>query len=94
LGRLGERGQEMLEAVTPRDNGTIRSVIAVPPGSPGTREQVLGRVGLAELSLVTEFPITTAVYGYSRVDYQPDECFVNPFPADRDAGGKFPVFVN
>jgi hypothetical protein len=51
-------------------------------------------LGLAELALVTEFPITTAVYGYSRVDYQPDECFVNPFPADRDAGGKFPVFVN
>lgn len=88
-------GQEMLEAVTPRENGTIHSVLGIPSSSPGTREQhVLGRVGLAELSLVTEFPITTAVYGYSRVDYQPDECFVNPFPQDRDAGGKFPIFVN
>jgi ribosomal protein L40E len=88
-------GQEMLEAVTPRENGTIRSIDGVPPSSPGSHEQhVLGRLGLAELSLVTEFPITTAVYGYSRVDYQPDECFVNPFPPDRDAGGKFPVFVN
>lgn len=88
-------GQEMLEAVTPRENGTIRSVLGVPTTAPGSHEQhVLGRLGLAELSLVTEFPITTAVYGYSRVDYQPDECFVNPFPADRDAGGKFPVFVN
>lgn len=82
-------GQEMLEAVMPKENGTIRPVL------PGTREQeALGRVGLDELSLVTEFPITTAVYGYSRVDYQPDQCFVNPFPSDRDAGGKFPIFVN
>jgi hypothetical protein len=88
-------GQEMLEAVTPRENGTIRSILGVPPSSPGSHEQhVLGRLGLAELSLVMEFPITTAVYGYSRVDYQPDECFVSPFPPDRDAGGKFPVFVN
>ena len=88
-------GQEMLEAVTPREQGTIRTVIGVPQSTAGTDEQLmLGRLGLAELSLITEFPITTAVYGYSRVDYQPDECFVNPFPADRDAGGKFPVFVN
>jgi ribosomal protein L40E len=88
-------GQEMLEAVTPRENGTIRSIHGVAPTAVGTHEQhVLGRLGLAELALVTEFPITTAVYGYSRVDYQPDECFVSPFPADRDSGGKFPVFVN
>jgi hypothetical protein len=88
-------GQEMLEAVTPSENGTKRSMFGVAAGTAGTREQeVLGRAGLAELSLVTEFPITTAVYGYSRVDYQPDECFVNPFPADRDAGGRFPIFVN
>lgn len=88
-------GQEMLEAVTPKENGTVRSLSAAAVGSPRTGDQrALGRSGLAELSLVTEFPITTAVYGYSRVDYQPDACFVNPFPADRDAGGKFPIFVN
>ena len=88
-------GQEMLEAVTPRENGTIHSIRGEPRSAPGShKEHVLGRLGLAELALVTEFPITTAVYGYSRVDYQPDECFVNPFPPDRDAGGKFPVFVN
>jgi hypothetical protein len=90
-----QAGQEMLEAVTPRENGTIRSIVGASPTRPAGREQhVLGRLGLAELALITEFPITTAVYGYSRVDYQPDECFVNPFPADRDAGGKFPIFVN
>jgi hypothetical protein len=88
-------GQEMLEAVTPKENGATRSIIGPTTGAPAEGEQLaLGRVGLAELSLVTEFPITTAVFGYSRVDYIPDECFVNPFPADRDAGGKFPIFVN
>jgi hypothetical protein len=87
-------GQEMLEAVTPRENGTIRSISAHLSASGSHEQQVCSRLGLAELALVTEFPITTAVFGYSRVDYQPNECFVNPFPADRDAGGKFPVFVN
>lgn len=86
-------GQEMLEAVTPRENGTIRSVLTTAAQDTAPAVQI-SRFGLAELSLVTEFPITTAVYGYSRVDYQPDECFVNPFPPDRDAGGKFPIFVN
>jgi hypothetical protein len=90
-----EAGQEMLEAVTPRENGTTRSILGASSSRAATHEQhVLVRLGLAELALVTEFPITTAVYGYSRVDYQPDECFVNPFPADRDASGKFPIFVN
>ncbi len=88
-------GQEMLEAVTPRENGTVTSLVGVPSPSPApAREHLLGRLGIAELSLVTEFPITTAVYGYSRVEDQPNECFVNPFPPDRDAGGKFPVFVD
>ncbi len=88
-------GQEMLEAVTPRENGKIRSILGVTPSVGGShQEHVLGRLGFAELALVTEFPITTAVYGYSRVDYQPNECFINPFPPDRDAGGKFPIFVN
>jgi ribosomal protein L40E len=86
-------GQEMLEAVMPQENGTCHSIDAA--GAQGSNEQrALTRLGLAELSLVTEFPITTAVYGYSRVDYQPDECFVSPFPADRDANGRFPIFVN
>lgn len=85
-------GQEMLEAVTPRENGTSLAIVAKASGS--TQQQMLAKLGLAELSLVTEFPITTAVYGYSRVDYQPDDCFVKPFPPDRDSGGRFPIFVN
>ncbi|HKU24040.1 MAG TPA: hypothetical protein VJQ54_01145, partial [Candidatus Sulfotelmatobacter sp.] len=57
-------GQEMLEAVTPRENGTIRSILGIAPSLQGLHEQhVLGRLGFAELALVTEFPITTAVYG-------------------------------
>lgn len=85
-------GQEMLEAVTPRENGSTKSIESATNGD--QKQQVLGKMGIAELSLVSEFPITTAVYGYSRVDYQPDECFVNPFPSDRDSGGKHPVFVS
>lgn len=88
-------GQEMIEALTPRENGTIHSIQGVPATAEGSfRERAIGRLGIAELALITEFPITTAVYGYSRVDYQPDECYVSPFPPDRDSGGKFPIYVN
>src|SRR5205814_1650854 len=51
-------------------------------------------IGLNRVSLIADFPITTAVYGFSRVDYQAGKCFINPFPPDRDHGNKFPIFVD
>lgn len=45
-------------------------------------------------SVIADFPITTATYGYSRVDYRPGRCYINPFQPDRDHGNKFPIFVD
>ncbi len=46
------------------------------------------------VTLITDFPITTATFGFSRVDYQPGNCRLNPFPPDPDHQGRFPVFVD
>lgn len=88
-------GQDLLEAVMPLQSGTVSELSAAHPGTGDRRGwDAAKRLGLESVALATEFPITTATFGYSRVDYQPAGCRLNPFPADRDHGGKFPVFVD
>ena len=44
---------------------------------------------------MTDYPIITATYGYSRAEYSPQQqCRLNPFPSDRSHGGRFPIFVD
>lgn len=82
-------GQELLEAVMPFEDAAVREVV------PGGAEQVAAaRLGLAGLSLVSDFPMVTATYGYSRVDDAPNMCRLNPFPAEPDYDGRFPIYVD
>jgi hypothetical protein len=85
-------GQEMLEAVMPVEIGRPRELLAQNP--PPAAAQVARRMGLSRLALVTDYPIITATYGYSRAEYSPKQCRLNPFPAERSHGGKFPIFVD
>lgn len=90
-------GQELLEAVLPRESGSVAELLV--SGSAGAVDQTLAyqsasRLGLAAATLASDFPITMATFGYSRVDYQPDTCRINPFPPDADHGGRFPIFVD
>jgi len=90
-------GQEMLEAVMPLQSGNVTELFAEHGYGPEERDRAresARRLGLASVTLATDFPITTATFGYSRADYQPDACRLNPFPAKRDHGGKFPIFVD
>lgn len=90
-------GQEMLEAVMPLQSGNVTELFAQQEGEAEDRERAresARRLGLASVTLATDFPITTATFGYSRADYQPDACRLNPFPAESDHGGKFPIFVD
>lgn len=88
-------GQEFLEAMMPVENGAVTRLVG---GGAGTVDMkgrdAAKRIGLAEVTLATDFPMTTATYGYSRGDYRPDTCRLNPFPADADHGGRFPIFVD
>lgn len=85
-------GQEMLEAVMPSQSGDVTELFR--PGVDDRATAAGRRIGFGAVTLASDFPITTATYGYSRVDYQPDTCRINPFPPDPDHGGRFPIFVD
>lgn len=89
-----QAGQEMLEAVLPLQSGTVKRLFdTASDGQPKARS-VAQRLGLGQVHLISDFPITTATYGFSRSDYRPRRCYINPFPPDRDLSGKFPIFVD
>ena len=52
------------------------------------------RIGLSRVALVADYPIVTATYGFSRAEYSPNECRLNPFPPDPSHGGRIPLFVD
>jgi hypothetical protein len=87
-----QAGQEMLEAVMPLESGQPKELYDQTPAPSAV--QTARRMGLSRLTLVTDFPIVTATYGYSRAEYTPNQCRLNPFPPERDHGGKFPIFVD
>jgi hypothetical protein len=84
-------GQEMLEAVMPMETGrpTELNLHDSEPSSTLAR-----RMGFSRVVLVSDYPIITATYGFSRAEFTPNQCRLNPFPANRDHGGKFPIFVD
>lgn len=91
-------GQEMLEAIMPLELGTTEELLpkdgTVVPVERRPVVTAANRAGLSQLTLVMDFPITSATYGFSRAEYQPNLCRLNPFPPDPDHGGLFPIFVD
>ena len=90
-------GQEMLEAVLPAETGhSTQELFGLDNPSPNqqTAGQIARHMGIERLTLTTDFPMTLATFGFSRVAYEPDECRLNAFPADGDHQGKFPIFVD
>ena len=90
-------GQEMLEAVLPFQSSSAQQILAADDdvNNGGTDSANSAQsMGIERITLVVDFPITTATFGFSRVDDQPDRCQLNPFPPDRDHDGRFPIFVD
>lgn len=90
-------GQEMLEAVMPLESGTTTELFDSQREEDDDlrrAKEAARRLGLQSVTLVIDFPVTTATFGYTRSDYQPGACRLNPFPPDRDHGGRFPIFVD
>lgn len=85
-------GQEMLEAIMPIETGCPRELDLQNHTDPTA--QIVHQIGLSRLALVSDYPIITAAYGYSRAEYRPNQCRLNPFPAHPDHGGKFPIYVD
>jgi hypothetical protein len=90
-------GKELLEAVTPRQQPDVKELFS--PSSPNVEshsraQQAARRIGAVSVALVSDFPITTATFGYTRETDDPAACRLNPFPADPDHNGRFPIFVD
>lgn len=85
-------GQELLEAIMPTEASQPKELFSQPDSSLAVKSAQ--RLGLSGLSLVTDFPIITAAYGYSRAEYAPNQCRLNPFPPEREHGGRFPIYVD
>lgn len=90
-GEIWQRaGYELLETVLPFQSGNV--VTRTQQNGTGLRQ--ISQSGFSEISLLSDFPITTAIYGYSREDYRPGYCYVNPFPPDIDYDNRFPIYVD
>lgn len=87
-------GQEMLEAVLPLQSGVVASLFEATTEDFSKARSAARRMGFGRVSLISDFPITTATFGYSRSDYRPGRCYINPFPPDQDHNSKFPIFVD
>jgi hypothetical protein len=85
-------GQEMLEAIMPMETGHPTELDLQNPTDPSSL--IARHMGISRLALVSDYPIITATYGFSRAEYQPNQCRLNPFPAHPDYGGKYPIFVD
>ena len=84
-------GYDLLESILPNE-GVTSDVFSGGAGDPA--RQLASRLGFDQLQLLSDFPIITATYGYSRSEYDPNRARLNPFPPDPRRGGKFPVFVD
>lgn len=87
-----QAGQEMFEAVMPLETGNPVTLFGDLSDSDASR--TARKMGLSQLTLVSDYPIITAAYGFSRTEYLPDQCRLNPFPPHTDYGGKYPIFVD
>lgn len=90
-------GQEMLEAVLPLQSSTTQQLLTTHGnGYQGHNAAAAASrsMGFEHITLVVDFPVTTATFGFSRVDDHPNRCRLNPFPPDRDHEGRFPIFVD
>jgi len=88
-------GQEMLEAVMPLEaNMSINLYDKEGDASYEPAASTSRRIGLSRVTLITDFPILTATFGYSRVEYTPNQCRLNPFSPQPEHQGKYPIFVD
>ena len=83
-------GHELLDASTPRNHTSRRSLRASANHDSGA----LTRLGVEDVSLVADFPIVTATYGYSRAEFAPNQARLNAFPPNRSYGGRTPIYVD
>lgn len=90
-----QAGQQLMEAVMPLESGSPVELFDRTEESRCATAILRAReLGASKITLVTDFPIITVSYGYTRVEYTPNQCRLNPFPPDGDHAGRLPIFVD
>jgi hypothetical protein len=87
-----DAGQEMLEAVMPKEDASHLELFDNRHRTDTV--QTARQLGMSELTLIPDYPIITATYGFSRSEFSPNECRINPFSPQRSHEGRFPIFVD
>jgi hypothetical protein len=85
---------ELLDALLPTRGSATKDVLPNQASDYGNGASALASTGLARTTLVPDFPILTATYGFSRIEFAPNRARLNAFPADRSHGGKTPIYVD
>ena len=75
-------GQEMLESVIPMEKATLKETPFKNP--------TLLRMGLRDVTLIDDFPILQATFGFTRVDFIPNRAILNSFSTRLRASWKIP----
>ncbi|GAA4717709.1 hypothetical protein [Brevibacillus fulvus] len=57
-------------------------------------KRALDRVGLNDVYLIENLPVTTAVFGYTRGSREPGSARIKPFPTSSYTENKYPVYVD
>jgi ribosomal protein L37E len=85
-------GQDIIETIMPLEMGTPKTISQINTEHPSV--EIMIDMGISQLTLVSDYPIITATYGYSRADYQPDLARLNPFPPMREHNGRYPIYID
>ena len=86
-------GSELLEAIVPFESGTAPTLLSDAESASESYDLATG-LGLKDVALAQDYTIANATFGFSRVEYQPNECWLNPFPPDRNYAGRLPIYVD
>lgn len=92
---LWERAEtDLLDAVQLRESPTLRRLADETGETACAAHSVARRLGLAEVATISDFPIVSATYAWSRADYAPNLSRLNPFPPSVEHSGRWPIFVD
>ena len=93
LGVWRNAGPELLEAIMPFESGSA-PILLSDSGDLSDSYDLGTRLGFGDIALAQDYTIANATFGFSRADYQPNECWLNPFPPDPNYGGRLPIYVD
>lgn len=70
----------------------IRSIDGLPLSQDFKRS--IKKIGLSNVRLVENLPVTTAVFGYTRGSREPNHSRMKPFPSGAKTENKYPVYID